>query len=465
MLPIGRRWHCPRAERLRRAADGGAFRSNDRGDSWTPIKGGSYTHLVVVSPNFAKDQTVVIGGAVDGAPPSISEDAGATWYPLSDLPGVGTYGHTNNLTLSYEHGVLLPIASTHQTIYRYHWPSLGLSSILAFSEPGNTLPLTISVPLNPDSTTQTNWAASENAAWLSLSPLSGTLPATLTLFADVAQLTGTTWTPLRLQTQWSLRQTETITIPVGVMPIRGRVYLPLIFRPRPGIYGRVTESGVPAAGIPLELRFYNGSTWSSIASTNTQSDGWFAFTSAPSLSSGQSYYVRYQNMTGANRLWTWHTRILDTFVAGSSSYMGDFDVANISLLSPANNVSVSLPRIFQWSIRPATPSDTYEFNLYAPSTGSPHFYTDPPLGYLGSYTLNTLPAGFNVGQDYAWEIWAYSPDGGYGISYETRMISFTNRGQVDRSSVGYHLQQFEGKIPGQRWLDFERRPVVAQPLR
>ncbi len=27
---------------------------------WTPIKGGAYTHLVVVSPNFAEDRTVIV---------------------------------------------------------------------------------------------------------------------------------------------------------------------------------------------------------------------------------------------------------------------------------------------------------------------------------------------------------------------------------------------------------------------
>jgi hypothetical protein len=445
-------------------SDGGAFRSTNRGDNWTSIRGGGYTYLVVVSPNFAQDQTVVVEGDNDPSP-MISEDAGNTWYPMPGFQSYGIYGRKNNVTLSYEHGVLLPVASTNQTIYRYHWPSLGLSPILALLEPGNTDPLTISVPLNPDEPAQTNWVASENAAWLSVSPLSGTLPGTLTLVADVAQVTETTWTPVRLDTQWSLRQTETITVPVGIMRVHSRVYLPLMATPRLGIHGRVTDNGVPVAGIPLELRFYNGSAWSSIASTYTQADGWFAFTNAPSLGAGQRYYVRYQNTTGAGRLWTWHTRVLDTFVAGSSSHIGDFDVADIGLVSPGNNTSVSLPRTFQWSIRSAMPSDTYEFNLYDPSTGTPYFYTDPPLGYVGSYTLNTLPGGFAINHPYAWEIWVYSPDGGYGISYETRMISFTNQGLTDRPSAANIAQRLFAKTRVQQSLDFEMRLATGKRQR
>jgi hypothetical protein len=47
---------------------------------------------------------------------------------------------------------------------------------------------------------------------------------------------------------------------------------------------------------------------------------------------------------------------------------------------------------------------------------------------VGSFTLNTLPSGFSPGVQYAWEIWVYSPDGGYGISYATRLVTFSNTG-------------------------------------
>jgi hypothetical protein len=89
---------------------------------------------------------------------------------------------------------------------------------------------------------------------------------------------------------------------------------------------------------------------------------------------------------------------------------------------------VALPYTFQWTRRPASPSDTYEFDLYDPADGDPYFYTDPPLGYVGSYTLSGLPARFRRGTQYAWEVWVYSPDGGYGISYDTRLVTFSSAG-------------------------------------
>lgn len=414
-------------------SNGGAFRSNTRGDGWIGIKSGFYTNLIVVSPNFAQDRTVIVS-ANDNQPPSISEDAGDTWYPMSGLYGLSGIRTNRGLVLAYEHGILLPVFSTNQTIFRYRWPSLGLSTLSVWSKPGDTEPVTLTVPLNPDEPAPTHWAASENADWLLAAPLSGTLPATLTLIADVAQLTATTWTPLRLDTQWSLRQTETITVPVGVMVVRSQTYLPLITKPRPGIHGRVTENGVPAAGVPVELQFYNGSTWSSPALILTQTDGWYAFTNVPGLASGQRYDVRYLN-NGAGRLWMWHTRMLDTYTTGSSVHIGDFDIADIALLAPPNNIATSLPRTFSWAVRPATPSDSYEFNLYDPQSGDPYFRTDPRLGYSGSFTLTTLPAAFNLGQPYAWEVWVYSPDGGLGISWLPRMISFTNRGAVFQPPV------------------------------
>ena len=77
----------------------------------------------------------------------------------------------------------------------------------------------------------------------------------------------------------------------------------------------------------------------------------------------------------------------------------------------------------------ATPSDTYELDA-DPTDLDPWFYTKPHLGYIGSYRLGSLPTGFSLNYEYAWEIWAYSPDGGYGISYEARVVKFSNTGSI-----------------------------------
>jgi len=206
------------------------------------------------------------------------------------------------------------------------------------------------------------------------------------------------------------------------------VYLPLIHRPcATGICGQVTLNGTSVTDISLELRFFDGANWYTLASTNTDVNGNYAFTSVPGLAPGQRYYVRYRNYVGTpGRLWVWGTRVLTSYSTGSNVHIGNFDIADIPLVSPANGATVALPYVFQWTRRTATPSDTYELNLYDPSDGNPYFFTAPPLGYVGTYTLNDLPPGFSPSAQYTWEIWVYSPDGGYGISYETRMVAFSN---------------------------------------
>lgn len=220
--------------------------------------------------------------------------------------------------------------------------------------------------------------------------------------------------------------TRTATVKVDFY----RTYLPLTLRKYPRrIHGHVTQNGVAVAGVPLDLRFYNGSSWSTFASTTTDADGDYSFLDAPSLGPGQKYYVLYRNYAGTpGRLWVWGTRDLTSYAAGSAVEIGNFDIADIALVSPPAGATVALPYTFQWVRRPAAPSDTYEFDIYDPTDGDPYAYTVPPLGYVGSFTMNSLPPGFGPGAQYAWEIWVYSPDGGYGISLETRLVTFSNAG-------------------------------------
>jgi hypothetical protein len=123
---------------------------------------------------------------------------------------------------------------------------------------------------------------------------------------------------------------------------------------------------------------------------------------------------------------------LTSFPAGSVVNIGNFDIAEIVLSAPASGAMVSLPSTFQWVPRPATPSDSYEFDLYEdcdpPRQDCPFWWTDPPLGYVGNYYLTSLPQGFAPGTQYWWEIWVYAPDGGFGISYDARIVTFTDTG-------------------------------------
>jgi hypothetical protein len=203
------------------------------------------------------------------------------------------------------------------------------------------------------------------------------------------------------------------------------IYLPIILQEQAGIHGNVTWNGSPAEDIPLTLRFFDGAEWSTAATTTTGPGGEYAFESAPGLGEGQEYYVLYRNEDGIEgRLWIWATRELSSYEEGASVLIGNFDIADVELISPLDEASVSLPYTFQWNPRSASPGDNYEFNLLDPEDPDTFFYTDPPLGYVGSYTLDFLPFGFQAEVDYVWEVWVYSSEGGFGVSYEDRWISF-----------------------------------------
>ena len=206
------------------------------------------------------------------------------------------------------------------------------------------------------------------------------------------------------------------------------LYLPMVTQPEPGIYGIVTQNGGPASGMPLELRFYNGSNWSTAANLSTGGDGAYRFT-PPALLPGQKYYVRFTNPNTTSddgRLFRWYTREITAYQPNFAVPIGDFDIANIVYNSPAPGASVGLPFNFQWNARPSTPSDSYEFDLFSTTSNAPSFFTNPPLGYVSSYVLPGLPGGFNPGTTYGWSVVAYSPDGGFGIAYWYYTVTFTN---------------------------------------
>jgi hypothetical protein len=215
---------------------------------------------------------------------------------------------------------------------------------------------------------------------------------------------------------------------VNILELTPKVYIPLIQEScHEGICGRVTEKGIPAKDISLELRRFDGSSWTTVTTKTTNSSGDFSFTGAPDLEEGQSYYVLYRNDAVVNnRLWVWGTRELTSYTNGEGMEIGNFDIADVNLILPANGERIALPYTFTWTPRTASRYDSYEFNLYDSENWDLYFYTDPPLGHAASFTLDSLPAGFSTDTEYLWEIWIYGPDGGFGISLESRLVSFMN---------------------------------------
>jgi hypothetical protein len=214
------------------------------------------------------------------------------------------------------------------------------------------------------------------------------------------------------------------------------VYLPILLKNSDGtvpptakvLSGVVTDRGTPVVSTEILLRYYDGSVWSTYATTTTDANGYYQFSDLPSIGSEQSMYVRWNNTNyDSSRLWLsrcWY--ITSSNLDDPNAYQCSFDLENVELLSPDPGAIVSLPYTFTWNRRAIT-TDSYELNLADMSDDDPWWWTDPPLGYVGNYTLNSLPAGFVPGEQYSWWVWVYGP-GGYGISYYYYTVSFSDAG-------------------------------------
>jgi 5-hydroxyisourate hydrolase-like protein (transthyretin family) len=209
-----------------------------------------------------------------------------------------------------------------------------------------------------------------------------------------------------------------------------------------GIHGWVKQGGVAAAGIPLQLRFFNGTAWSTVLTATTAADGSFVFANAPSLGASQKYYVRYQNNTQvAGRLFQWSTRTLTSYTAGSGVHIGSFDIADLALVSPAASSTIGLPYLFQWTARHASSDDGYILEIYDPSDYNPRWLS-PLMGYTSSYTLYGLAPSLNTNTTYAWDVVISAPDGGSGVSRIARLVRFADRGSAfDAASADWPFEE------------------------
>jgi hypothetical protein len=189
-----------------------------------------------------------------------------------------------------------------------------------------------------------------------------------------------------------------------------------------GIFGTVTFRGTGAAGIELELRHWDGHEWSTASTGFTDGEGRYSFTGLPSLGLNQAYYVRFRRGSLDDRyLSYWLAPLIGSYTAGDSVAGGDFDVANVELVSPAYGATVSLPATFAWQPR-GIATDSYRLYLYDPY-GETNWLS-PDLGATDSFELTSLPTGFAYGNPYRWYIRVYNGPDSYGVTHYYRQVTF-----------------------------------------
>lgn len=243
-------------------------------------------------------------------------------------------------------------------------------------------------------------------------------------------------------------------------------YLPLVFRPHGTLYGKVSENGVPIAGITVtlvyckvyELNPISGIQCSDAQALNTTTDegGMYRFFDMPTLiitgtvPMSQTYQVQWANSdNNPNRLRSWATRELSSYTLGDVVNIGDFDLGGVSLIAPQPNAVVSFPVTFRWTRRANVPSDSYSpciwggiasrdstsldrfrSNVGGPSSGAAVGPQPPPppdiiwcgkpLGYVDSFVVAAF-AGVDYGYYYQWMVQVYDQAGGSG---ETDSVFF-----------------------------------------
>jgi len=108
------------------------------------------------------------------------------------------------------------------------------------------------------------------------------------------------------------------------------------------------------------LRYHDGSSRSTYVATTTNANGDYQFSSLPSLSGDQRYYVRWPNRDEIIYwLAYWTCGEISVTTTNPSYFRCDFDIDSIDLLSPANSSTVAILHTFTWSKR-ATTSDSYQ---------------------------------------------------------------------------------------------------------
>jgi hypothetical protein len=232
-----------------------------------------------------------------------------------------------------------------------------------------------------------------------------------------------------------------VSSPINSVPVSATavytLYFPIIIRPPGMLYGTVTEFGSPAADVTLQLQrcltwFTNPggnlvcATWDAYSAT-TDHNGWYAFIDPPTLviSPGevfsQTYRAYWNNWpTVPNRLVSWNSRTIDSYTQGDFVNLGNFDIGDITPLTPTVNAAVHFPVTFRWVPRRNVPTDNYNVcvsgGLFIPKFDPGDFICLGPGGYTDQVTMSDPFTGIDYGYDYQWYVEVSDDTGGAGYS-------------------------------------------------
>ena len=226
--------------------------------------------------------------------------------------------------------------------------------------------------------------------------------------------------------RWRINKNDTVSYwhinPLTIDIDMDDIILEAIFRPvGTGIYGRVNYQGWAQSDVAISLQFYNGSTFTTIATTTTDWNGNYSFVGLPSLGSGQLYYVQFFNDTdNPDYLYDWRGNHISEYYAGSNVHGGDFDIADIDLGGPNTLDNSFFPVEFSWASRSIYSEEQYAVEIY---DGNSVLHWSPLQIQGSNYLMNALPHEIRASQDLDWDVVIVSSQG-MGRSWDLNQVHF-----------------------------------------
>ncbi|HEY3342940.1 MAG TPA: hypothetical protein VGK81_13015, partial [Anaerolineae bacterium] len=114
------------------------------------------------------------------------------------------------------------------------------------------------------------------------------------------------------------------------------------------------------------------------------------------------------------------TNYVPTYTAGERAYAGNFDIADIPLVSPNGNLYS--PYTFTWTPRTAALHDWYFVEVYDSAWN--RLAQKDAIGNAGSLSFGSIPAGLSANVSYYWSVGVYGYDGGIGYAYYAKNVTF-----------------------------------------
>ncbi|MCW5848930.1 MAG: cupredoxin family copper-binding protein [Anaerolineae bacterium] len=192
------------------------------------------------------------------------------------------------------------------------------------------------------------------------------------------------------------------------------------------ITGRLVAGTTGVANTPLTLRRYRPADNlgdAVVMTATTSTTGTFVFAAPPTPPTGYAYYVEFGPQTSnPNLAYLWDSDDLTNYTAGQEVAVGTLDVANVPLIAPANNATVSFPVTFEWTPRAHT---TDNYVVFHEDLSGNYAALSGPLGHTDSFTA-TSASGIRLDEAYFWGIYIdnTADNGSFGLS-QRRTITFT----------------------------------------